>query len=101
MIVIRSNDTYINYSPKNYVEDVMRNVSTILRTFKEEQPLNRGFGFDSDLIDKNIHYVENRITSHLLELFRKYEIRALLKYSSITLKEDDDYVIEIGIEVIE
>ena len=101
MIYVSSNQE-INYSPKNYVEEVVTNVGMLLRVCKEEQPLNRDFSFDSDLIDKNINVVENKIMSQLLELFRKYEPRAILKTTEIKMidKHNNDFDIELGIEVI-
>ena len=53
MITVNSSEE-INYNPKNTLEEVVTNVGMILRVYKEEQPLNRDFAFDSDLIDKNI-----------------------------------------------
>ena len=101
MIYISSNQE-INYSPKNYIEEIITNVGMLLRVCKEEQPLNRDFSFDSDLIDKNINIAENRITSQLLEMFRKYEPRAILKTTEIKMtdKHNNDFDIELGIEVI-
>ena len=101
MIHVSSNEE-INYAPKNYVEEVVTNVGMLLRVCKEEQPLNRDFSFDSDLIDKNINVVENKIMSQLLELFRKYEPRAILKTTEIKMtdKHNNDFDIELGIEVI-
>ena len=92
----------INYFPKNYIEEVVTNVGMLLRVCKEEQPLNRDFSFDSDLIDKNINVVENKIMSQLLEMFRKYEPRAILKTTEIKMtdKHNNDFDIELGIEVI-
>ena len=102
MIYVSSNQE-INYSPKNVVEEIITNVGMILRVFKEEQPLNRDFSFDSDLIDKNITVVENKITSQLLQSFRKYEPRAILKTTQITMtdKYRNEFEIILGIEVIE
>lgn len=102
MIYVSSN-VEINYSPKNYIEEVVTNVGMLLRVCKEEQPLNRDFSFDSDLIDKNINVVENKIMSQLLEMFRKYEPRAILKTTEIKMtdKHNNDFDIELGIEVIE
>lgn len=101
MIHVSSNEE-INYSPKNYIEEVVTNVGMLLRVCKEEQPLNRDFSFDSDLIDKNINVVENKIMSQLLEMFRKYEPRAILKTTEIKMtdKHNNDFDIELGIEVI-
>ena len=101
MIYVSSN-VEINYSPKNYIEEVVTNVGMLLRVCKEEQPLNRDFSFDSDLIDKNINVVENKIMSQLLEMFRKYEPRAILKTTEIKMtdKHNNDFDIELGIEVI-
>ena len=101
MIHVSSNQE-INYSPKNYVEEVVTNVGMLLRVCKEEQPHNRDFSFDSDLIDKNINVVENKIMSQLLEMFRKYEPRAILKTTEIKMtdKHNNDFDIELGIEVI-
>ncbi|WP_064590435.1 hypothetical protein [Streptobacillus moniliformis] len=97
---ISTEDTNINYNPLNEIEDVLRNVSMILRICKEEQPLQRNFAFDSDLIDKNIDVVKNKLSLHLLEEFKKYEPRAFLKSVEIKLKEDNNFDISIGIEVI-
>lgn len=101
MIYVSSNQE-INYSPKNYIEEVVTNVGMLLKVCKEEQPLNRDFSFDSDLIDKNINVVENKIMSQLLEMFRKYEPRAILKTTEIKMtdKHNNDFDIELGIEVI-
>lgn len=101
MIYVSSNEE-INYSPKNYIEEVVTNVGMLLRVCKEEQPLNRDFSFDSGLIDKNINVVENKIMSQLLEMFRKYEPRAILKTTEIKMtdKHNNDFDIELGIEVI-
>ena len=84
MIYVRS-DQEINYAPKNTVEEVVTNVGMLLRVYKEEQPLNRDFSFDSDLIDKNINVVENKLNSQLLEMFREYEPRAILKTTQIII----------------
>ena len=100
MIYVTS-DQEINYSPKNTIEEVVTNVG--IRVYKEEQPLNRDFSFDSDLIDKNITVVENKIMAQLLETFRKYEPRALLKTTQIIMKDKyrNEFEITLGIEVIE
>ena len=102
MIYVTS-DQEINYSPKDTIEEVVTNVGMLLRVYKEEQPLNRDFSFDSDLIDKNITVVENKIMAQLLEIFRKYEPRALLKTTQITMtdKYKNEFEIILGIEVIE
>nr|DAW77515.1 MAG TPA: Regulator of RpoS, Anti-adapter protein regulator, ClpXP adaptor, anti-adaptor.0A [Caudoviricetes sp.] len=102
MIYVTS-DQEINYSPKNYIEEVVTNVGMLLRVCKEEQPLNRDFSFDSDLIDKNINVVENKIMAQLLETFRRYEPRALLKTTQIIIKDKyrNEFEITLGIEVIE
>lgn len=102
MIYVTS-DQEINYAPKNTIEEVVTNVGMLLRVYKEEQPLNRDFSFDSDLIDKNITVVENKIMSQLLEIFRKYEPRALLKTTQITMTNEfkNEFEITLGIEVIE
>ncbi|MFC2293946.1 MAG: hypothetical protein ACFNJI_00190 [Leptotrichia hongkongensis] len=101
MIHVSSNQE-INYAPKNYIEEVITNVRMLLKVCKEEQPLNRDFSFDSDLIDKNINVVENKIMSQLLEMFRKYEPRAILKTTEIKMtdKHNNDFDIELGIGVI-
>ena len=102
MIYVSSENNKINYAPKNQAEDVIRNVEMILRVYKEEQPLNRDFAFDSDLIDKNINVVENRITTDLLKSLRKYEPRAILKSTQIKMldRSNNDFEIRLGIEVI-
>ena len=102
MIFISTKYNIINYNPLNTIEEVVTNTGMILRVFKEEQPLKREFSFDSNLIDKNITVVENKITSLLLKSFRKYEPRAALKSAKIILKDDvnNDFDIEIGIEVV-
>ena len=102
MIYVTS-DQEINYAPKNLVEEVTTNVGMLLRVYKEEQPLNRDFSFDSDLIDKNITVVENKIMAQLLETFRKYEPRAILKTTQIVMTDrfKNEFEITLGIEMIE
>ena len=102
-MIYGTSDQEINYSPKNYIEEVVINVGMLLRVCKEEQPLNRDFSFDSDLIDKNINVVENKIMAQLLETFRRYEPRALLKTTQIIIKDKyrNEFEITLGIEVIE
>ena len=102
MIYVSSNQE-INYSPKNVVEEIITNVGMLLRVYKEEQPLNRDFSFDSDLIDKNINVIENKIMAQLFETFRKYEPRAVLKTTQIKMidKINNEFEITLGIEVIE
>lgn len=100
IFTISTEDIHINYNPLNEVEDVLRNVAIILRVCKEEQPLQRSFAFDSDLIDKNIDVVKNKLSLHLIEEFKKYEPRAFLKNVEIKLKENNNFDISIGIEVI-
>ena len=101
MIIVNSSEE-INYNPKNVLEEVVTNVGMILRVFKEKQPLNRDFAFDSDLIDKNINVVQNRITSHLTKIIREYEPRAVLRQTRIIMKDtyNNDFDIELGIEVV-
>ena len=101
MITVNSSEE-INYNPKNTLEEVVTNVGMILRVYKEEQPLNRDFSFDSDLIDKNINVVQNRITSHLTKIIREYEPRAVLRQTRIIMKDtyNNDFDIELGIEVV-
>ena len=101
MITVNSSEE-INYNPKNTLEEVVTNVGMILRVYKEEQPLNRDLAFDSDLIDKNINVVQNRIASHLTKIIREYEPRAVLRQTRIIMKDtyNNDFDIELGIEVI-
>lgn len=101
MVYVSSNNP-INYAPKNTLEEVTTNVGMLLRVYKTEQPLNRNFSLDSDLIDKNITVVENKITSQLLESFRKHEPRAILKSTQIIMSDthNNNFEIILGIEVI-
>lgn len=93
----------INYVPKNTVEEITTNIGIILKVCKEEQPLNRKFAFNSELIDQNIEIVENRITAELLELLREYEPRANLKQVRLEMKDikNNEFNIMLGFEVIE
>lgn len=92
----------INYNPKNEIEDVLRNVHMILRVSKAEQALMRDFAIDSDLIDKNIDVIKNKLVGNLLEVLKKYEPRALLKALDIeNITENiNDLNIVLQIEVM-
>lgn len=98
---IRSNQN-INYNPENEIEDVLRNVHMILRVTKQEQALMRNFAIDSDLIDKNIDVVKNKLVGNLLEALKEYEPRALLKAIDIDnlTKDINDLNIILQIEVM-
>lgn len=92
----------INYAPKNIIEEITTNVGIVLKVCKEEQPLNRKFAFNSELIDQNIEIVENRITAELLELLREYEPRANLKQVRLAMKDskNNDFNITVRFEVL-
>nr|DAS78819.1 MAG TPA: Putative type VI secretion protein, baseplate, complex, STRUCTURAL PROTEIN.7A [Caudoviricetes sp.]DAX72277.1 MAG TPA: Putative type VI secretion protein, baseplate, complex, STRUCTURAL PROTEIN.7A [Caudoviricetes sp.] len=89
----------INYNPQNEIEDVVRNVHMILRVTKEEQPLMRDFSLDSDVVDKNIPVIKNKLIGLLMTNLKKYEPRALLKNLDLKL-ENNDLEIMLEIEVI-
>lgn len=93
----------INYAPENIIEEITTNIGIILKVCKEEQPLNRKFAFNSELIDQNIEIVENRITAELLELLREYEPRANLKQVRLEMKDskNNDFNITVRFEVME
>ena len=97
MYIVNSKDE-INYNPKNEIEDVIRNVHMILRTTKEEQPLMRDCAIDSELIDKNIMVIKNKLLGIILTALRKYEPRALLKNMDLKLKDKDmEIILEIEV----
>lgn len=100
MIYTVTSNQAINYSPANEAEDVIRNVHMILRVCKTEQPLMRDFSMDSDLIDKNIDVVENKIVGLLLNLLKKYEPRALLKQVRLEMLDGGDFEIMMLMEVM-
>lgn len=97
--VINSKDD-INYNPQNEIEDVVRNVHMILRVTKEEQPLMREFSLDSDMVDKNIPVIKNKLIGLLITNLKKYEPRALLKNLDFEKLENNDLEIMLEIEVI-
>ena len=98
IIHINSKDD-INYNPKNEIEDVVRNVHMILRVTKEEQPLMREFSLDSDMVDKNIPVIKNKLIGMLMTNLKEYEPRGLLKDLDLKL-ENNDLEIMLEIEVI-
>ena len=98
IIHINSKDD-INYNPKNEIEDVVRNVHMILRVTKEEQPLMRDFSLDSDMVDKNIPVIKNKLVGLLMTNLKEYEPRAILKNLDLKL-ENNDLEIMLEIEVI-
>jgi hypothetical protein len=99
MIYLINSKDDINYNPKNEIEDVVRNVHMILRVTKEEQPLMRDFSLDSDVVDKNISVIKNKLIGLLMTNLKKYEPRALLKNLDLKL-ENNDLEIMLEIEVI-
>ena len=96
MIFLINSKDDINYKPKNEIEDVVRNVHMILRVTKEEQPLMRDFSLDSDLVDKNIPAIKNKLIGLLMTNLKKYEPRALLKNLDLKLENND---LEIMLEI--
>ena len=99
MIYVINSKDEINYNPKNDIEDVVRNVHMILRVTKEEQPLMREFSLDSDIVDKNIPVIKNKLIGLLMTNLKKYEPRALRKNLYLKL-ENNDLEIMLEIEVI-
>ena len=74
----------ISYNPQNDIEDVVRNVD---------------FSLDSDIVDKNIPVIKNKLIGLLMTNLKKYEPRALLKNLDLKL-ENNDLEIMLEIEVI-
>lgn len=99
MIYLINSKDDINYNPQNEIEDVVRNVHMILRVTKEEQPLMRNFSLDSDIVDKNIPIIKNKLIGLLMTNLKTYEPRALLKNLDLKL-ENNDLEIMLEIEVI-
>ena len=99
MIYVINSKDEINYNPKNDIEDVVRNVHMILRVTKEEQPLMREFSMDSDMVDKNIPVIKNKLIGLLMTNIKKYEPRALLNNLDLKL-ENNDLEVTLEIEVM-
>lgn len=96
MIYVINSKDEINYNPKNDIEDVVRNVQMILRVTKEEQPLMREFSMDSDMVDKNIPVIKNKLIGLLMTNLKKYEPRALLNNLDLKLENND---LEVALEI--
>ena len=96
MIYVINSKDEINYNPKNDIEDVVRNVHMILRVTKEEQPLMREFSMDSDMVDKNIPVIKNKLIGLLMANLKKYEPRALLNNLDLKLENND---LEVALEI--
>ena len=100
MIYVINSKDEINYNPKNNIEDVVRNVHMILRVTKEEQPLMREFSMDSDMVDKNIPIIKNKLIGLLMTNLKKYEPRALLNNLDLKLENNDlEVILEIEVMV--
>lgn len=98
--LIRSDDV-INYKPRNAVEDVMRNVQMILRIAESEQPLDRGFSLNPNIIDKKMTQVKHLLFGFMIKKLKQYEPRAILKNLEIELSSDEKLIIMVEIEVIQ
>ena len=99
MIYLINSKDDINYNPQNDIEDVVRNVHMILRVTQEEQPLMREFSLYSNMVDKNIPVIKNKLIGLLMTNLKEYEPRALLKNLDLKL-ENNDLEIMLEIEVI-
>ena len=97
--LIRS-DGIINYKPKNDIEDVMRNVHMILRILQTEQPLDRGFSLDPEIVDKKITQIRHYLFSFMIKKLKEYEPRAILKNLDIEI-ENEETIIVVEIEVMQ
>ncbi len=66
----------INLAPASVIEEVLQNLSMILRTIKNTAPLYRDFGISGGFIDKPIPVAETLIVAEIYEAVEKYEPRA-------------------------
>lgn len=86
-IVSADDSAKINFAPATLAEEVLQNVSMILRTFKNSVPLYRDFGISGTFIDKPLSVAETLIISEIFETVEKYEPRAEIR--SIDFEHDE------------
>lgn len=65
----------IDIAPKNDVNEILQNVSTILATTKGTIPLDREFGIDGSVIDMPTMQAQAYLTNEIFQAIRRYEPR--------------------------
>lgn len=90
MIEVTSNVREINFEPTTK-EEIIQNVSNLLRTLKSTVPLNRGQGLTGTAIDKTSEVAKAILTSEIIDLINDYEPR--VKVIDIVYDEGIDGVL--------
>lgn len=76
----------IKIMPNTKTEEVIQNLHTILSTAKGSVPMDRDFGLDFDILDRNINVAKSLVVNAIYDAIEKYEPRA--EIVSITFKGD-------------
>ena len=66
------------------VDEILQNISTIIRTPKYSVPLDRNFGIDASMVDMPIEVAENLVTVKIIEAIQEFEPRAIVQKVSYT-----------------
>ncbi|QEH67256.1 GPW/gp25 family protein [Cellulosilyticum sp. ST5] len=66
------------------VDEILQNISMILRTPKYSVPFDRNFGIDASMVDLPIEVAENLLTVRIIEAIQEYEPRATVQKVSYT-----------------
>ena len=61
------------------VDEILQNVSMIIRTPKYSVPLDRNFGIDASMVDMPIEVAENLLTVKVIEAIQEFEPRATVQ----------------------
>jgi len=77
----------INLAPKNVVEEIIQNLTTLISTPKFSVPLDRNFGLLSRFVDKPTPVAEAMIVSEVLDALEMYEPR--VEFKNITFERDE------------
>lgn len=76
----------IKIMPENTAEEIIQNIHTILSTPKGSVPMDRDFGLDFDIVDRNINVAKSLVVNAIYDAVEKYEPR--VEIINITFKGD-------------
>ena len=96
---VRSTDDAIEWGLKGD-DRIIQNVLNLIRTRIYEVPFMRHMGIDPDIIDNAMVYINQAITSDIIDLIEEYENRVtVLDLKINTIDNDGNVEIVVKLEV--
>lgn len=96
-LLIKPQDTSINFMPESLYEEILQNVRTIVTTYKGSVPMDRAFGVSEKLIDTTLSYARAKLSGEIVQAIHEFESR--VKVKRIDINADIEGRLEYALKI--